>query len=208
MVVNESVLKKLIKSAWSNSHLFWGRIDNQYILGSSWWFLRINEYRMSQKTLAALVEYTGIIPTEGNVFKCSEGNNQYVLPETVTEQFKAIDEIANVLREPIAKKTNIIISDNYGLPTVRLYQNISLKKTIAVKEIVSGLIEGKKEDGEDLFKVDPYISNLFMYWMTDDAALIVYPISYSGIKKDSTAYNTAILYKTLSEINLFDGTNV
>lgn len=207
MVVNEAVLKKLIKSAWSNNSLFWGMIDNQYVIEGSWWFLRIDEYRMSQKTLAALVEYTGIIPPEGKVFKCSEGSNQYVLPETVIEQYKSVDEIANVLKEPTAKKTNIIIDDCYS-PAARIYQNKSLKKTIAINEIISGLIEGKKEDGEDLFKVDPYISKLFVYWMTDEALLIVYPISYNGIKKDSPASNTATLYKRLSEINLFDGTNV
>lgn len=208
MVVNESILKKLIKSAWSNNSLYWGMIESRYVIGSSWWFLRIDECRMSQKTLAALVEYTGIIPKEDQVFKCSEGNNQHVLKETVTEQYKAIDDLTNYLREPIIKRTDIIISDNYGFPTTRLYQNRTLKKTVAISEIITGLIEGKTEDGEDSFNINPYISKSFVYWMTDEADLIVYPILYSGIKEDGHASDTASLYRRLSEINLFDGTNV
>lgn len=207
MIVNEATLKKLIKSAWLNNALFWGKIDDRYIVGNGSWFLRINEHRMSQKALAALVEFTGIIPTKGMVFKCSDGTNQIVLPETVTEQFRYIDLLEDE-RNPIVNKTDIIISAGYGFPTARLYQSKSLRKTIAINEIFTGLIEGKREPGEDLFKADPYLSKMYVYWMTDEACLIVYPILFSNVKKDSPAYDTANLFARLSKINLLDGTDV
>ena len=134
MVLNEGVLKKVIKSAYNIGHLHMGKRDGKYILAGTWWFIEINESNLSNKIKAAIMELTGLLPERGEFYECSKEDIQMEFPDVAVG---VLDKAAEFLMPIEWKKTKILIEKASYI--TRIYQHPEKEKTdiegkIAVNE--------------------------------------------------------------------------
>ena len=93
MFIKASAFKKLIKNAWSKEGLTIGAADGELFLAGGYWVIRVDREEIPNKIKAAIIELTGELPTEGQVFTSRKGeDNQYEIAENgyweITERFK------------------------------------------------------------------------------------------------------------------------
>ena len=201
MIFNETVLKKLMKAAHRSSGLLAGNRDGEIILAGPWWAVGMDEEYISNKTKAALVELIGMLPEQGDLYRCKNDVNQFEVPGAVAAW---LIEARTADYSQALKKTDVLV-DRTTEGMIRLYQ--SKEETIAVREVIVDLLDGTPGEDED-----PYIQgpcrrsgdSSVLFWRTRECTLVA--LRYEMIEKDheasGTYTDTEKLYQKLQKLDL------
>lgn len=201
MIFNETVLKKLMKAAYRSGGLLAGNRDGEIILAGPWWAVGIDEEYISNKTKAALVELIGVLPEQGDLYRCTDSGNQFEVPSTAVRWLT--DARTADYSQPL-KRTDVLIDRTLeGL--IRLFQ--SQEETIAVKEVIVDLLDGSPGENEDSYIQGPCRrsgDSAVLFWRTRECTLAA--LRHEMIQKDhevSGKYtNAEKLYQKLQRLEL------
>lgn len=95
MFIKLKYFKTMIKQAYKGVGLTVGRRDDRLFFAGSYWVIDVHRQALSNKALAAVIELTGELPADGEVFKATDAGNQYEIPENsvwdVVQQAKEAD---------------------------------------------------------------------------------------------------------------------
>ena len=139
MIFNNTVLKKMMKSAYKGAGLLVASDGANIIIGGTYWRVSIQEDYFPKKAKAALVELIGQLPQAGESYRCTSSGNQMEMPG---EELKDLIESLNYQKE--YRKADMLIDCMYR---IRPYQ--SDDETIFLNEIFDDLLDGQPEDYED-----------------------------------------------------------
>ncbi len=81
MFLHMPTLKKLLKSAYNQSKLIIGRLEDGLLIECGTFMAWLEWYSVPNKVKAALIELAGELPEEGHVFTAGKEGNQYEIPE-------------------------------------------------------------------------------------------------------------------------------
>lgn len=174
MIFKTKVLKSLMQTAYKGHGLYVANQEGNIILGGTWWFLSIEESVFPKKAKAALVELIGQLPVPGEAFRCTSAGNQMELPS-----FNLLEEAEKVDWNYTYIKKAILIEAPLGY--YRPYQ--ADQHTVYLNEVITDLMNGDVEDGEDCMisgpcKINPLDTKVFM--QTDSCLIAVWQISTDG----------------------------
>lgn len=113
MFIKASAFKKLIKDAWSKEGLTIGAADGELFLAGGYWVIRVDRGEIPNKIKAAIIELTGELPAEDQVFTCRKGEgNQYEIAENeywnIGERFETAKIPLTVTQVKIESSTRSI----------------------------------------------------------------------------------------------------
>ena len=151
MFVNQSILKKLMKQAYKSNGLYMARYEGWYHLADQYrdWEVRIKVQAMPKTLLAAMVEYAGYIPEDGEAWTADKDKNQMAMTSRWLN-YRA--------KEPIIK-TPVIMQAERGW----LYRVLQLPKEKTVLLVRHDLIEAidpasiDRENGEEMISGPFYV---------------------------------------------------
>lgn len=107
MIINESGLCKAIKSAWKSGYdvvpnMLEDRL--QLTIYGGIWMVRAFADKLPRKALALLVEHSGTIPTDIALRVIKDVDNQTLLTEVITEDFRLMGAASPALPIPLNYK--------------------------------------------------------------------------------------------------------
>lgn len=118
MFITIKAFKALIKQAYQGAGLTVGRREERLLFCGGFWGIEIDRVALPNKALAAVIELTGEIPVDGELFKATkEGGLQYEIPETywnVTQQAAgaSVDyTVTNIMLKDSGKTYHVLQSD-------------------------------------------------------------------------------------------------
>lgn len=156
MIFNLTVLKKLMKTAYTGSGLLVANKHGRIIIGGEHWTLAMYDSVFTKKAKSALVELTGDLPAQGESWSCTSAGNQITMPS-----WASIDEkIQNIEDGEYFRKTVVLYEASGSLQ--RIYQKN--KEIIYVNVVAESLMDGKPEEEEEEYIDGPYLHEGRLYW--------------------------------------------
>ncbi|MEG1742306.1 MAG: hypothetical protein RR237_05455 [Acetivibrio sp.] len=108
MFITIKAFRALIKGAYQGAGLTVGKRGDRLLFCGGYWGIELDRKVLPKKALAAVIELTGEMPKDGELFKITkEGGIQYEIPETywmITQQATKAEVKYNV--------TNVLIEAN------------------------------------------------------------------------------------------------
>lgn len=82
MFITQKVFKSLINEAYKGAGITVGRREERILLAGTYWGIEVTRQALPNKALAAIIELTGELPADGEMFKATKEGLQYQMPET------------------------------------------------------------------------------------------------------------------------------
>ena len=170
MMFKEQTFKSLCKQAWSGVGLTIGQNEGVYVLSGGYWIIKIKREALSNKAMATLIELTGHLPEEGELWMSRKDEaDQYELnygfdmynTESMYEQSIEI-EPKNILIEQATAVTRVMQDET--------------DKIILINECFIQLIDNKHimtEIGEE-FTDQPRRHEAAVLWKNNMCELVCY----------------------------------
>lgn len=146
MFLKTTVLKKLLKEAYTGPGLHLSNDGFGTYIGSTWWGMWVKNGYITKKELGAIIELTGEMPEAGKGFKATREGNQYEIWE---------DEERNIMEHAVKCKmflnvTDLCIRVPYGKAMIRVLQDPEGGTVMLMNEQIVNLIDiraiGEQED--------------------------------------------------------------
>ncbi len=146
MFLKTTVLKKLLKEAYTGPGLHLSNDGFGTYIGSTWWGMWVKNGYITKKELGAIIELTGEMPEAGKGFNATREGNQYEIWE---------DEERNIMEHAVKCKmflnvTDLCIRVPYGKAMIRVLQDPEGGTVMLMNEQIVNLIDiraiGEQED--------------------------------------------------------------
>ena len=175
MFLNTNKFKQLLKRAYKGTGFTLGSIDGAGIfVHSGYWMIWFERSVMPNRTKAAIIEFSGTLPEDGEIFKVREGEpNQYEI-----DQRKAFDVRRQWkdAKNPL-KRLPVILS--HYQTDICLYQDKygRISAADALAEKIQSTRELDKQEGSIMgpCTCDRPMGTIF--WATDRCVLGIYPVA-------------------------------
>lgn len=141
-----ATFKKLIKEAWSGSGFTIGNKKGILMIEGNYWIINAKIKMMPNSMKAAIIECSGELPAEGEVFECCKGEeNQQVLDFTTESDLE--ESWPNDTSRNVCARRVSINQNRYDVPS-RVYQfkdrSITLISDIFTALINNAYVEHEK----------------------------------------------------------------
>lgn len=171
MFINPAVFKKLIKNSYSAEGLTVGATEEEIFFAGAFWVIRVYKEAIPKKIKAAVIELIGDLPVTGEVILYHKKSEpQYEIAENeywnITENFAKAQIPLNVTKIQYAG----------GWEDIRILQEETTKKCIAIKNIIWDLIDAsalEKFEGAPKGPVEEYIDTGLIFWQNETTTLAV-----------------------------------
>lgn len=138
MFVKNSRFKQMMKNAWKGKGLRVAMHDGVIYLSGNIWEMEVECDTITKEILAAIVELTGEIPKEGEVFLSQEGEGNQI------EEFFECRVTDEGFTEDIYT-SNLVFAQGLGAGA-RIMQEKESKKLVLVSNAFFGIIDDKQID--------------------------------------------------------------
>lgn len=168
MFLHMPTLKKLLKSAYSQSNLTIGRLEGGLLIECGTFMAWLEWHSVPNKIKAALIELAGELPEEGHAFTAGKEGNQYEIPER--DAWHIHDGLRAAQKRYIV--TPVVLDGDY-----HFLQDTGSTATKIVAQKFIDLIDPAERDynaGEGSV-AGPYsrLDSNMIYWATDFCILTV-----------------------------------
>lgn len=173
MFLKTTVFKKLIKSAWNGHGLTVGRNEEGIFLEGGYWIIRVKEDSLPNKEKAAIIELTGELPEEGEVFKAMKDiGNQYEIDQNEVWKIGRQKSLA----ENSYIRTNILLKQHNTI--CRVLKNEETGKCILIDEMFINLLDYEAIEWEKESEPEGPVAlgeeATVLYWGNEICTLAVY----------------------------------
>lgn len=171
MFINPAVFKKLIKNSYSAEGLTVGATEEEIFFAGAFWVIRVYKEAIPKKIKAAVIELIGDLPVTGEVLTYRKKSEpQYEIAENeywnITENFAKAQIPLNVTKIQYAG----------GWEDIRILQEETTKKCIAIKNIIWDLIDAsalEEFEGAPKGPAEEYIDTGLIFWQNETTTLAV-----------------------------------
>lgn len=191
MFISPKDFKKLVTKAYKGTGLKLARKGEHIYIGNNSFMIRTNINHVPNKIKAIIIEYTGELPGDGEMFTTTPMGNQIeVWDEATIERFDMWED------EPYleVKPTNILLDCKDR--RCRVYQNGNLR-VMMVNILFDNIVSPKDIDKEyENYPEGPYMQGATIIWTNETTTLM-----YAGSVPDDNTSQADIL-EALSKINI------
>ena len=190
MFFKKTVLKRMLKSAYTGAGLIVGHMESEdegegYYVSSGWWTIWFNTETFPKEAKAAIIELCGELPGTDVVFKAiKDCGNQYEIEQKEVYDIRA----AFVKSDFEYRVTNIVETGRYG--DLRILQAEKTGKVQAVSEVFLDLIDEDHIDeaGGEIPPLGPYAlseQGSLLYWGTNHCYLMAHTVTPRDEKEEA-----------------------
>ena len=141
MFIKMKIFKGLIKRAYTGAGLIVGHLGEGILLADNHWVIWLEKECIPKKALAAIIELTGEIPEQGQVFRSTSAGNQIAIPE---------NETWNINKHWEDTKVKYTVSNiQYRASEQTTYRMLQEQNTREVKMINNIFVDGIDENEID-----------------------------------------------------------
>lgn len=142
MFVNYSILKKMIKAAYEGSGLTVACMHDLVMIQSTRWGISVKRKFLHNKVKAALMEYIGDLPKEGEAWTYTKNGRH---TETQEEMLSAVESYFILKPGEIYQATDVHVTAFQG--DYQVYEGPDMHK-VYVNSVFHALVSAKNVEGE------------------------------------------------------------